>query len=98
MAIYARAYDPHRPVVCMDEKPYQLLDHTRDPIPATAGRDRIEDHEYRRCRTRPIFCWLKVGAVLVRASTPAHQHHFRIRHDATERGERLSRADGTSNA
>ena len=51
LAVYARRYDPVRPVVCMDEKPYQLLDHTRDPIPALPGRDRIEDHEYRRCGT-----------------------------------------------
>jgi hypothetical protein len=27
LALYARPYDPARPVVCMDEKPYQLLDH-----------------------------------------------------------------------
>ena len=37
LAVYARPYDPCRPVVCMDEKPYQLLDHTRDPIPASRG-------------------------------------------------------------
>ena len=59
LAVYARRYDPCRPVVCMDEKPYQLLDHTRDPIPATAGRDRIEDHEYRRCGTCSIFVWVE---------------------------------------
>jgi len=43
LAVYARPYDPDRPVVCMDEKPYQLLGHARDPIPATPGRDRKED-------------------------------------------------------
>jgi hypothetical protein len=59
LAVYARPYDPCRPVICMDEKPYQLLDHTRDPIPATAGRDRIEDHEYRRCGTCSIFVWVE---------------------------------------
>ncbi len=59
LAVYARTYDPCRPVVCMDEKPYQLLDHTRDPIPASAGRDRIEDHEYRRCGTCSIFVWVE---------------------------------------
>ena len=59
LAVYARRYDPCRPVVCMDEKPYQLLDHTRDPIPATAGCDRIEDHEYRRCGTCSIFVWVE---------------------------------------
>jgi len=59
LAVYARPYDPCRPVICMDEKPYQLLDHTPDPIPATAGRDRIEDHEYRRCGTCSIFVWVE---------------------------------------
>jgi len=30
LAVYARGYDPARPVVCMDEKPYQLLEDARD--------------------------------------------------------------------
>ena len=29
LEVYARLYDPAVPVVCMDEKPYQLLDHAR---------------------------------------------------------------------
>jgi hypothetical protein len=57
LAVYARPYDPHRPVVCMDEKPYQLLGHARDPIPAAPGRDRREDNEYIRHGTCSIFCW-----------------------------------------
>nr|AIU93572.1 hypothetical protein LRS1606.138 [Rhodococcus sp. NS1] len=36
-------HDPARPVVCMDEKPYQLLAHVRGPIPAGPGRDLKED-------------------------------------------------------
>jgi integrase len=32
LAVYARPYDPCRPVVCMDEKPYQLLGHARELI------------------------------------------------------------------
>ena len=46
LAVYARPYDPRRPVVCMDEKPYQLLGQVRDPIPAEPGHDRKEDSEY----------------------------------------------------
>jgi len=41
--------------VCMDEKPYQLVAHTRDPVPAVPGRDRREDSEYVRCGTCSIF-------------------------------------------
>ena len=55
LAVYARPYDPTVPVVCMDEKPYQLLGHARDPIPAAPGRDRKEDSEYVRHGTCSIF-------------------------------------------
>jgi hypothetical protein len=57
LAVYCRPYDPMRPVVCMDEKPYQLLGHARDPVPARPGRDRLEDSEYVRAGTCSIFCW-----------------------------------------
>jgi DDE superfamily endonuclease len=59
LAVYARAYDPRRPVVCMDEKPYQLLGQVRDPIPAAPGRDRREDSEYVRHGTCSIFVWVE---------------------------------------
>ncbi|HZA73114.1 MAG TPA: IS630 family transposase [Propionibacteriaceae bacterium] len=59
LAVYARPYDPLRPVVCMDEKPYQLLGQVRDPIPAVPGRDLREDHEYVRCGTCSIFVWVE---------------------------------------
>ncbi|MFI7068625.1 IS630 family transposase [Kribbella sp. NPDC050124] len=59
LAVYARPYDPAYPVVCMDEKPYQLLDHARDPIPATPGQDLKEDSDYVRRGTCSIFCWVE---------------------------------------
>jgi hypothetical protein len=57
--VYARPHDPTWPVVCMDEKPYQLLAHARDPIPAAPGRDRKEDSGYVRHGTCSIFCWVE---------------------------------------
>ena len=33
LQVYARPYDPERPVVCMDEKPYQLVDERYEPMP-----------------------------------------------------------------
>ncbi|HZJ06799.1 MAG TPA: IS630 family transposase [Nocardioidaceae bacterium] len=57
--VYARAHDPVVPVVCMDEKPYQLLGHARDPIPAAPGHDRKEDSEYVRHGTCSIFVWVE---------------------------------------
>jgi len=59
LSVYARIYDPMRPVVCMDEKPYQLLAHARDPIPASPGRDLREDSEYVRHGTCSIFVWVE---------------------------------------
>ena len=58
LAVYARPHDPRRPVVCMDEKPYQLLGQVRDPVPAEPGRDREEDSEYVRHGTCSIFVWV----------------------------------------
>lgn len=59
LSVYARIYDPMRPVVCMDEKPYQLLAHARDPIPAQPGQDLREDSEYVRHGTCSIFVWVE---------------------------------------
>jgi hypothetical protein len=59
LAVYARPYDPARPVVCMDEKPYQLLGQVRDPIPAEPGQDLKEDSEYLRRGTCSIFVWVE---------------------------------------
>ena len=59
LSVYARIYDPMRPVVRVDEKPYQLLDHARDPIPAKPGHDACEDSEYVRRGTCSIFVWVE---------------------------------------
>jgi hypothetical protein len=59
LAVYARPHDARFPVVCMDEKPYQMLGHAREPIPAAPGRDRKEDSEYVRHGTCSIFCWVE---------------------------------------
>ncbi len=59
LAMYARPADPRQPVVCMDEKPYQLLGDVRAPIPAVPGRDRLEDNEYVRHGTCSIFVWVE---------------------------------------
>jgi DDE superfamily endonuclease len=59
LTVYAHPYDARLPVVCMDEKPYQLLGHACDPLPATPGQDRREDSEYVRHGTCSIFCWVE---------------------------------------
>lgn len=46
--LYAEAYDPKRPVVCVDELPYQLLADVNEPLPAEAGKPKRQDYEYER--------------------------------------------------
>jgi hypothetical protein len=55
LEVYARAYNPDRPVVCMDEKPYQLLGHAREPLPMKPGSTEKIDNEYVRNGTCSIF-------------------------------------------
>ena len=55
LSVYARPYDKNRPVICMDEKPYQLLSHAREPLPMEHGKPLREDFEYLRNGTCSIF-------------------------------------------
>jgi DDE superfamily endonuclease len=52
---YAQPYDPRLPVLAMDEQPVQLLNETRQPIPATTEHPRRVDYEYERAGTASIF-------------------------------------------
>jgi hypothetical protein len=56
--LYEEPYDAKRPVICFDEKPYQLLDHSLEPIKAFPGQIRREDYEYVRQGTCNIFVWV----------------------------------------
>jgi hypothetical protein len=53
--LYQQPYDPMIPLVCMDEKPVQLLTGKRASIPAKQGRVEREDYEYKREGTTNIF-------------------------------------------
>jgi hypothetical protein len=55
LEVYHRPYDPDYPVVCMDEKPYQLLSDIRSSLPAKPGVPAREDYEYEREGTCNIF-------------------------------------------
>jgi len=55
LEVYSRPYDPAKPVICMDEKPYQLLGEVREPIPAEPGKVVKVDSEYKREGTCSIF-------------------------------------------
>ena len=53
--VYHRPYDEACPVICMDEKPYQILDECRQPIPMKPGKAKRHDSEYVRNGTCSIF-------------------------------------------
>lgn len=57
--VYHRPYDEECPVICMDEKPYQLLDESRQPIPMTLGEIKRYDSEYIRNGTCSIFVFVE---------------------------------------
>src|SRR6266852_9652545 len=53
---YARPHRQSDPVICLDERPVQLLDPAREAVPMKPGRARREDYEYVREGTANIFC------------------------------------------
>jgi hypothetical protein len=53
--LYCLPYNKNYPVICMDEKPYQLLDERREPIPMKPDKPKRIDNEYKRMGTCSIF-------------------------------------------
>jgi len=67
---YALPYDPTIPLVCMDERPFQLLDDVIKPLPMKPGYPQREDYEYERkgsccifVFTEPLKGWRHIEAV-----------------------------------
>lgn len=52
---YAEPYDAEYPVVCFDEKSFQLLEHVTEPLPPAPGHPAKVDYEYKRCGTANLF-------------------------------------------
>jgi hypothetical protein len=57
--VYARRYDPLRPVVCLDEKSKELHGQVREPLPVAPGQPRRIDSEYVRNGTTNLFVWVE---------------------------------------
>ena len=53
--LYTQPFDAKRPLVCMDERPMQLLKETRGPLPAKPGSPAKYDYEYERGGTAAHF-------------------------------------------
>ena len=72
--VYEMPYDPSRPVVCMDEKPYQLLGEARDSWAMRPGDNKKVDSEYVRKGTCSIFAFIEpLGG----------KHHISVREHRT---------------
>jgi len=55
LTLYAKPYDHHEPVLCVDEKSKQLIEDTRVVQNTKEGALRKRDYEYKRNGTRNIF-------------------------------------------
>lgn len=72
--VYELPYNPARPVVCMDEKPYQLLGEIRKSWAMRPGDDKKVDSEYVRNGTCSIFAFVEpLGG----------KHHISVREHRT---------------
>lgn len=55
MSLYHLPYNEKRPVVCLDELPFQLLGEKVEPIKMKPGATRKFDYEYERCGVASVF-------------------------------------------
>ena len=55
LELYARPYNPEQPVIGVDEKSLQLLDHLRAPVPMSKEHCARVDYQYERNGTTNIF-------------------------------------------
>jgi hypothetical protein len=71
LALYEKPYNPHEPVVCLDEKPVVLRAEVRHPQPARPGSIAKRDGEYKRRGTANVFCVVeaKAGRPFTRPTT-----------------------------
>jgi DDE superfamily endonuclease/Homeodomain-like domain len=56
LALYERPLDPQIPLLCLDEKPIQLLEDVRPPSGIVPGRCKRVDYEYKRNGICNVFC------------------------------------------
>lgn len=62
--LYAKPYNPQRPMVCFDEKSKQLLAPKRPSLLMRPGRVERFDYEYVRCGTGNLFLFVEPKAGL----------------------------------
>lgn len=62
LELYQKLYDPKRPMVCFDEKSFQLLAHISNRLGLKPGRASRQDYEYERKGTRNLFMFVEPKA------------------------------------
>jgi hypothetical protein len=82
--LYHRPYDPEIPLICMDEKPVQLLGDTREPLPAAPGYPARYDFEYTRNGTACIFLFTEPLKGWRRVSARKHRKKEDWAHEVRE--------------
>lgn len=55
LSMYKKEYDCSRPVICLDELPFQLLGDKVEPIKMKPGAIKKTDYEYKRCGVASVF-------------------------------------------
>ena len=59
LEVYSRPFNENIPVICMDEKPFQLLDEYLEPIKMSENNHSVKyDSEYVRNGTVSVFCFV----------------------------------------
>lgn len=74
--IYEMPYNPDIPVVCMDEKSYQLLGEVRESLPMRPGDTQKTDSEYVRNGTCSIFVFVEPLGGVRHVSVREHRTAF----------------------
>jgi hypothetical protein len=62
LELYQKPYDPKRPMVCFDEKSFQLLAHITNRLILKPGYASRQDYEYKRNGTRNLFMFVEPKA------------------------------------
>lgn len=87
--LYALPYDPKHPVIGVDEKTFQLLDHLRAPVPMSKEHCGRVDYQYKRRGTANIFVgiepkggkrFLKVMEKKARVDFLAYLHELHLKY------------------
>lgn len=75
LTLYEQPYDEQHPLVCVDERPCQLIEDKRAPLPAQPGQPKRYDYHYQRHGTcnlfiafQPLMGWRQVAVTERRTS------------------------------